>query len=240
MGTRAIPSALAGLVACFTVLTAEAAQLDSRCVETVAASFQINEAGTQATLIQSWIRESGLRPAELRLRLANLGYHPSTLDPYLGGVCSMRLPSDSVRLALEALDLMEPSAWVVETAFVDPMQSVTIAGEVEQPGSVPFIEGMTLGDLIRDAGSLKPTADLTLEVYRVMRAASRNHLVIPEIHSIHIDSAYLVDHDARRIYAKHIAGFTYFVDRAAAFKLMPYDRVVVKTPPRARVFSRRE
>ncbi len=246
MGTRAIPSALAGLVACFTVLTAEAAQLDSRCAEAVAASFQINEAGNQAKLIQSSIRESGLRPAELRLRLAQLGYHPSTLDPYLDGVCSVGLPSDSVRLALEALDLIDGSAWVVEPAFVEPMQSVTIAGEVEQPGSVPFHEGMTLGDLIRDAGSLKPTADLTLEVYRVMRAASRDLLFIPEIHSIRVDSAYLVDHDARRIYAKHIAGFTYLVDRAAAFKLKPYDRVVVKMLHRARLlpsarpFNRRE
>ncbi len=156
MGTRAIPSVLAGLVACFTVLTAEAAQLDSRCAEAAAASLQIDGAGTQATLIQSSIRESGLRPDELRLRLAKLGYHPSTLDPYLDGVCSVRLPSDSVRLALEALDLIHPSAWVVETAFVEPAQSVTIAGEVEQPGSVPFHEAMTLGDLIRDAGSLKP------------------------------------------------------------------------------------
>ena len=239
MGTKAIPPALAGLLACFTVLTAEAAQLDSRCAEAVAASFQINEAGNQANLIQSSIRESGLRPDELRLRLAQLGYDPSTLDPYLDGVCSVDLPSDSVRLALEALDLFDPSA-VVETAFVEPMQSVNIAGEVEQPGSVPFHEGMTLGDLIRDAGSLKPTADLTLEVYRVMRAASRDLLVIPEIHSIRVDSTYLVDHDARRIYAKHIAGFTYFVDRAAAFKLKPHDRVVAKTMPRARLFLRRE
>ncbi len=240
MDTRTIPPAVAGLVAWFTVVTAEAAQNDSLCFATVAASLETREAAHQAKLIRSRIRESGLRPDELRLRLANLGYHPSTLDPYLNGVCSVRLPSDSVRLALEALDLMHPSVWVVGTAFVEPMQSVTIAGEVEQPGSVPFHEAMTLGDLIMDAGSLKPTADLTLEVYRVMRTASRDLLVIPEIHSIRVDSAYLVDHDAKRIYAKHIAGFTYFVDRAAAFKLRPYDRVVVKTLPRARLFFRQE
>ncbi len=251
MGTRAVPLALAGLVAWFTILTAEAAQIYSRCAEAVAASFQINEAGNQANLIQSSIRESGLRPDELRLHLAQHGYDPSTLNPYLDSVCSVGLPSDSVRLALEALDLIDGSAWVVETALVEPMQSVTIEGEVEQPSSVPFHEGMTLGDLIREAGSLKPTADLTLEVYRVMRTTSRDLLVVPEIHSIRVDSAYLVNHDARRLYARHIAGFTYLRDHATVFKLQPYDRVVANTLrpfdrveantlPRARVISRRE
>ena len=72
-----------------------------------------------------------------------------------------------------------------------------------------------------------------------MRRASRERLVVPEIHSIRVDSAYLVDHDANRIYAKHIAGFTYLIDRAAAFKLKPYDRVVVKALLRARLYSRR-
>ena len=87
---------------------------------------------------------------------------------------------------------------------------------------------MTLGDLITAAGRLKRTADITLEVYRVMRAPSQEPLAIPEIHSIRVDSAYLVGHDPNRIYANnYIPGFTYLVDRAAAFKLMPYDRVVV-------------
>ncbi len=99
MGKRAIPTVLAGFAAWFTVVTAEATQNDSLCFATVAASLETSEAGNQAKLIRSRIRESGLRPAKLRLRLANLGYHPSTVDPYLDGVCSVPLPSDSVRNA---------------------------------------------------------------------------------------------------------------------------------------------
>ena len=172
------------------------------------------------------------------MRLAKLGYHPSTLDPYLDGVCSVRLPSDLVRLAVEVLDHLDPSAWIVQTAFVEPMQSVTIVGEVEQPGSVPFREGMTFGDLIRDAGSLKPTADLALEVYRVMRAASRDLRVIPEIHSIASNRRISSTTTPNASTPSKIAGFTYFVDRRAAFKLRPYDRVVANTLPRARLFLR--
>ena len=97
-----------------------------------------------------------------------------------------------------------------------------------------------MAELITSAGRLKRTAGLTLEVYRVMGAAGQELFEIPGIHSIRVDSAYLVGHDANRIYAKHIAGFTYLLDRAAAFKLKPYDRVVVNTPPKALLFSKRE
>ncbi len=216
-------------------MTAEAAQNDSLCFATVAASLETREAGNQAKIIRNRMRELHLKPTELRLRLTALGYHPSTLDPFLDVACFVYPWSDSVGLALQALGLMD-AHWIRESAFVQLASNVTIAGEVQQPGDVVFREGMTLGDLIRDAGSLMPTADLTLEVYRVMRRASRERLVVPEIHSIRVDSAYLVDHDANRIYAKHIAGFTYLIDRAAAFKLKPYDRVVVKALRRARLY----
>ncbi len=113
-----------------------------------------------------------------------------------------------------------------QTELVPP-PTVTIAGEVPEPCTVAFREGMTLSDLITQVGGLKQTANLTLEVYRVIRTADGERMVIPEIHSIRVDSAYLVNRDAGRIYAAHIPDFTYMVDRAAAFKLQPYDRVVV-------------
>ena len=105
--------------------------------------------------------------------------------------------------------------------------TVTIAGEVGVPCTVAFREGMTLSDLITQAGRLRQTANLTLEVYRVIRTADGERLVFPEIHSIRVDSTYLVNRDAGRIYASYIPGFTYMVDRASAFKLRPYDRVAV-------------
>ncbi len=133
-----------------------------------------------------------------------------------------------MRLALQALGLVSASEWDAQSGLEESRREVTIVGEVGRPGNVPFRKGMTLGDLITEAGRLKQTADLTVEVYRVMRSVDGERQPIPEIHSIRVDSAYLVNHDAKRLYARHIAGFTHLVDRAAAFKLMPYDRVVVK------------
>ncbi len=240
MSIRAIPPALAGLVAWLTVMTAEAAQNDSLCIATVAASLQTRDAGNQAKLIRNRIQELGLGIDDIRLRLSELGYHPSTLDPFFLGTCDAQYQSDSVGLALQALGLVGASEWEPQSGLEESRGEVTIAGEVGRPSNVPFREGMTLGDLITEAGRLRQTADLTVEVYRVMRSVDGERQPIPEIHSIRVDSAYLVNYDAKRLYAKQIAGFTYLVDRAAAFKLMPYDRVVVKTPPRARPFSRRE
>jgi hypothetical protein len=65
----------------------------------------------------------------------------------------------------------------------------------------------------------------------VIRTADGERLVVPEIHSIRVDSTYLANRDAGRRYAAHIPGFTYMVDRAVAFKLRPYDRVVVLALP---------
>ena len=113
-----------------------------------------------------------------------------------------------------------------------PPPTVTIAGEVPEPYTVAFQEGMTLSDLITQAGGLKRTANLTIEIYRVIRTAGGKRLIIPEIHSIRVDSTYLVNRDAGRIYASYIPGFTYMVDRASAFKLQPCDRVVVGALPR--------
>ncbi len=235
MGTRTIPPAVAGLVVWFTVVTAEAAQNDSLCFVTVAASLETREAGNQAKLIRNRIQELGLGIDDIRLRLSELGYRPSTLDSFLLGTCDPPYQSDSVGLALQALGLVGASELDAQSGLEDSRGEVTIVGEVGRPSNVPFREGMTLGDLINEAGRLKQTADLTIEIYRVMRSVDGERQPIPEIHSIRVDSAYLVNHDAKRLYAKQIAGFTYLVDRAAAFKLMPYDRVVVRTPPRARL-----
>ena len=66
----------------------------------------------------------------------------------------------------------------------------------------------------------------------MIKTADGERLVIPEIHSIRVNSTYLVNCVGGRIYQAYIPGFTYMVNRAAAFKLRPYDRVVVDTLPR--------
>ncbi len=228
MRMRPLLTALAGLTVCFAGVAAIAAQDHPPCVAIAEQSPVAKEALDQTKLVRSRIRQSGFTPDEIRLRLVESGYHPSTLDPYLNPNCGLvPLATDTVRLALEALGLVDASAPDVEPAAFEAPATVTIAGEVREPGTVAFREGMTLSDLIRQAGGLKRTASLTLEVHRVIRTADGERLVIPEIHSIRVDSAYLANRGAGRTYAANIPGYTYMVDRAAAFKLRPYDRVVV-------------
>ena len=237
MGIQVLSSALVGIVACFPVMTATASQVHPACAPTVALTTDSKQSSVQVTLVRDRIRMSGLKSAEIRSRLANVGYEPSVLDRYLDPTCSVPAPTDTVQHALEALGLMDSSGWTLQPGASSTAPEVTIAGEVQRPVAVEFREGMTLGDLITAAGRLKRTADITLEVYRVMGAASQELFAIPEIHSIRVDSAYLVGHDPNRIYANHIPGFTYIVDRAAAFKLMPYDRVVANVLHRAQLLT---
>ena len=228
MRTRPLLTALAGLTVCFAGVAAITAQDHPPCVPIAEQSPAAKEASDQTKLVRSRIRRSGFTPDEIRLRLVKSGYHPSTLDPYWNPNCGLvPLATDTVRLALEALGLVDAPALDAEPAAFEAPRTVTIAGEVREPGTVAFREGMTLSDLIRQAGGLKRTAKLTLEVHRVIRTADGERLVVPEIHSIRVDSTYLANRDAGRIYAAHIPRFTYMVDRAAAFKLRPYDRVVV-------------
>jgi len=227
MRVRHSSTALAAVAIYSADVTATPAQQGPPCVTRAEMSSSTMRTQNEAAIVHSWIRRSGLTSAQIRHRLTELGYDSSTLDPYLTGACLVPSPSDTVRLALQALGLTESSTSVAQGAAFEFGASVTIAGDVPEPLTVAYRQGMTLGDLITEAGRLRQTADLTVEVYRVMRSVDGERLPIPEIHSIRVDSAYLVNRDAKRLYAKRIAGFTYLVDRAAAFKLMPYDRVVV-------------
>ncbi len=202
MRMRPLSTALAGLTVCLAGVAAIAAQDHPQCA---------------AIAEQSPVAKEALHQAKLA-RTPNCGLVP--------------LATDTVRLAFEALCLLDASAPDVEPAAFEPPPIVAIAGDVREPGTVAFREGMTLSDLITQAGGLKQTARLTLEVHRVIRTADGEHLVFPEIHSIKVDSGYLANRNAGRIYAAHIPGFTYTVDRAAAFKLRPCDRVVVLALPR--------
>ncbi len=232
MGMRPLLTALAGLTVCFAGVAAITAQDHAPCAAIAEQAPAATEALHQTKLVRSRIRRSGFTRDEIRLRLVESGYHPSTLDSYLNPNCGLvPLATDTVRLALEALSLVDASALDVEPAAFEAPPTVTIAGEVREPGTVAFREGMTLSDLIRQAGGLKRTAKLTLEVHRVIRTADGERLLVPEIHSIRVDSIYLANRDAGRINAAHVPAFTYMVDRAAAFKLRPYDRVVVITLP---------
>ncbi len=131
MRMRPLSTALAGLTVCFAGVAAVTAQDHSPCVATAEQSPAAKEASHQAKLVRSRIRRSGFTPDEMRWRLVELGYHPSTLDPYLNPNCGLvPLATDTVVPALEALGLLDASALDGEPAAFDAPTTVTIAGEV--------------------------------------------------------------------------------------------------------------
>ncbi len=205
MRMRPLSTGLAGLTVCFAGVSAITAQDHPPC----AAIAEQSPAGPEA-------------------------WHQTKLagNPNCGTV---PLAMDTVRLSCEAPGLLDASALSGERAAFEAPTTVTIAGEVREPHTAALREGMTLSDLITQAGRLNRTANLTLEVYRVFRTGDGERQTIPEIHSIRVDSTYLVNRVAGRIYASYIPGFTYMVDRASAFKLRPCDRVVVMALHRRRV-----
>ena len=109
MGVQALSSTLVGIVACFPLMTATASQVHPACAPSVALSTDTEQPSLQVTLVRDRIRMSGLKSAEIRSRLANVGYEPSVLDRYLDPTCSVPAPTDTVQHALEALGFMDSS-----------------------------------------------------------------------------------------------------------------------------------
>ncbi len=83
MHMRPLSTGLAGLTLCFAGVAAIAAQDHPPCVAIAEQSPAAKEALDQTKLVRSRIRQSGFTPDEIRLRLVESGYRPSTLDPYL-------------------------------------------------------------------------------------------------------------------------------------------------------------
>lgn len=110
---------------------------------------------------------------------------------------------------------------------------VNIQGEVHNPAEAEFKEGMTLRDLIVAAGGLRPTADLTIQVTRIPAGSARENGEIAQQFKIAADSSYFVSDQSARYYFGDRATLERSVGggEAAAFQLMPYDRVVVRRIP---------
>jgi polysaccharide biosynthesis/export protein len=86
----------------------------------------IDSSGMRSQLLAR-LRASGLTPAQIRARLAQLGYDPSTLDPYLGGDTISPNPSANVVSAARAMGLLEMPA----------IDAPTVPGVV--PDRVPIV-----------------------------------------------------------------------------------------------------
>ena len=110
---------------------------------------------------------------------------------------------------------------------------VTISGEVRDPRSEQFQEGMTLRDLIVRAGGLTPTADLTIEVSRIADPSERAEGTIAQILTLRVDSSYIVPDEAVRFYLgdRDSLATPSADDAAARFEVRPYDHIFVRRIP---------
>jgi hypothetical protein len=91
--------------------------------------------------------------------------------------------------------------------------------------TVDFQEGMTLRDLVLNAGGLSPAADLNIEVARLADPTRRETRQIAEIVHLQADLSFFVSEQDRRRYmgpTRPAAG------TAADFVLQPCDRVTVR------------
>ena len=95
-------------------------------------------------------------------------------------------------------------------------RSIEISGEILRPASFPFLENMTLGDLIFKAGGFKEGADLS--VIEVTRRLS-------------YEQAAKVTEKMNNIFQFSISRDLQLTPADASFKLQPFDAVYVRRAP---------
>jgi polysaccharide export outer membrane protein len=148
-------------------------------------------------------------------------------------VLPVRLEVDSLMIPVNADTLQDFDIIEVYgiSRFTDEFP-VTISGEVRQPGTEKFQEGMTLRDLIVRAGGLRPVADLTVEVARLVEPAQRSEGRITKSLMVRVDSSYIVPEEAVRFYLGDLSPpASDSKDHAAELVLRPYDQVFVRRIP---------
>lgn len=119
-----------------------------------------------------------------------------------------------------------------QTHFQDSL-SVRLSGEVRHPGrgTFQYREGMTLEDLILEAGGLTPEADLTIEVSRRPGADARQQGQITETARIPVSRSYIISEEGIRFYPGDLDSADATSMAAANFELRPHDQVFVRRVP---------
>jgi polysaccharide biosynthesis/export protein len=91
--------------------------------------------------------------------------------------------------------------------------------------TVDFQEGMTVRDLVLNAGGLSPAADLNIEVARLADPTRRETRRIAEIIHLQADASFFVSEQDRR---RYMGPTPPAAGTAGEFVLQPYDRVTVR------------
>lgn len=186
--------------------------------------------------------QQGLRPGMTLGEALQAAGGPKP-DVYLGQVSVTRLRPDSTRAALRAM-LRDSSGVVVNdfplkeddeitvfsvTEFRAP-RYVAVGGSIRRSGQYPWREGMTLRDLVLEAGGLREGAYLReAEVARI--PANRTARTTAQTIRVLLDSSYLGDYLPGKAYTAPIG------EGAAAFRsapevvLQPYDNVLIMQQP---------
>ncbi|MEJ2504188.1 MAG: SLBB domain-containing protein, partial [Gemmatimonadota bacterium] len=121
------------------------------------------------------------------------------------------------------------------TDFQDSLQ-VRISGEVrkEMLRAVRYREGLTLGDLLLEAGGLTPEADLTVEISRRPDAAARAAGRLAETIRVAVDPSYIISDQGIQYYPGDLDDGGDGGDggiQAEQFVLQPHDHVFVRRLP---------
>jgi protein involved in polysaccharide export with SLBB domain len=132
------------------------------------------------------------------LTLSNIAFIPSEL---LAGSFDIELQSGDLIKIQSLFDLRE-------------LYKLTLQGEVIKPGTFPFIEGMTVENLIYLAGGFKETAAKSfVEVARRVIDDSKGDAVSSEIYNFSISETLNLDDDA------------------SSFELKPFDLIIIRKSP---------
>ncbi len=172
----------------------------------------------------------GLKPDALRARA-----HIARLDPSDStvSVVDFSLETGPDGLPIENPVLQEHDAIRIfsRTTFQDSMY-VRVSGEVREGPrrAIRFREGLTLGDLLLEAGGLTPAADLEVEVTRRPDPAARDAGQLTETFRVPVDRSYIVSDRGIRYYRGDTAGDD-GVDRAEQVVLQPDDHIFVRRLP---------
>ncbi len=183
--------------------------------------------------------EAGLTLSRL-VTLAG-GFQPAT---YSGRALISRLnPVDQTRRLIPvALPTDSAAAWTDDPTLEDrdsvvifglldtrPKRTATILGAVNTPGTRPWQEGMTLRDLVLQAGGLAPGASLEFaEIARLPENRTAGQLATTI--RVPLDSTYLFDRDSAGQYIGP-PGAAFPASGAPEVLLGPWDNVLIFRQP---------